>query len=790
MDKRIANNDVDTPENLAFQELNEELDGIDNDSKLISTYTKILGTFLEKVKAWAYPWLSEEDDDFQRLLELYSWRFEELKNLSERGHEIEHVISQSIAKLNESVDTVIEGWDISEQLDKAYENNKETNETISKTQELEIMRDSFQWNIRLILKDIDIKSEKFQNYSEKHQEIVLWAMQVSSGDYVHENFDWEWNIIEASQESLIQEIEHLESVYQELTIALNNETLDWNETLLEKATGKIEKKFLDIKENGTEKQKEIIWEKSFVDMQQWDFMKLWLDGEVDLKSWFLTEKKSWAWDSDVWSVYTINFWGNPEVWKLLSSIISLDISKIVIDGKVATRKWETDFTLEWGLPVSIYDGSEIIFQKFEKEFTPEQMESRVESYRENMASNVNREEFERRVNNQIEQREMNWDENDDGWLVTMLKKIVNAMAGMMWEDPIFKEVLEKERELYWYSEHDMNLIEKQGMRRFSPNGNELLRDWEFMDKLRDVSKNLWIQTDDLLIVMQAESKIDPTAVNPRSWASWLIQFMPATAKWLGTSVEAIRNMSAVEQLKYVEAYFAPYANRMKWVEDIYRVVFYPASIWKPGNWVMWSQNGTAEIVAKQNGPWITKHSRRADGLIDNDTFDRYVQAKISQFSTVVSAWSGDTPKSIREDWELRISNNIVSNPVERSSKGTTLCSKTARLNLIDLWVNSPNRWGSAKSSFQQYNRDEISWFPPSDTTAVVADLYLDASPWNRQYWHRAACFKQDWEWFVLDPYYKIPWYENSRTSPIPADAYLNHMQNRLGRNIWWAAYFK
>jgi hypothetical protein len=37
-------------------------------------------------------------------------------------------------------------------------------------------------------------------------------------------------------------------------------------------------------------------------------------------------------------------------------------------------------------------------------------------------------------------------------------------------------------------------------------------------------------------------------------------------------------MTAVEQLVYVEKYFENYAGRMNSVSDIYRVVFYPASI--------------------------------------------------------------------------------------------------------------------------------------------------------------------------------------------------------------------
>lgn len=146
----------------------------------------------------------------------------------------------------------------------------------------------------------------------------------------------------------------------------------------------------------------------------------------------------------------------------------------------------------------------------------------------------------------------------------------------------------------------------------------------------------------MLVVMQAECGLNHQAVNPTSGASGLIQFMPSTARGLGTTVEAIRQMSPVQQLVYVEKYFENYKGRMHSVEDIYRVVFYPAAIGKPDDWVFGSQNNTAGVVARQNGV-IARHSTRADGLIDNRAFARYVQAKVGQYMTMdYSGASGAT----------------------------------------------------------------------------------------------------------------------------------------------------
>jgi hypothetical protein len=65
---------------------------------------------------------------------------------------------------------------------------------------------------------------------------------------------------------------------------------------------------------------------------------------------------------------------------------------------------------------------------------------------------------------------------------------------------------------------------------------------------------------------------------PYSGAMGLVQFMPSTAKNLGTSTAELAAMTFAEQLKYVRAYLAPYASRIKSLDDCYLAVFYPAAI--------------------------------------------------------------------------------------------------------------------------------------------------------------------------------------------------------------------
>jgi hypothetical protein len=132
--------------------------------------------------------------------------------------------------------------------------------------------------------------------------------------------------------------------------------------------------------------------------------------------------------------------------------------------------------------------------------------------------------------------------------------------------------------------------------------------------------------------------------------------------------------------------------------------------------------------------------------------------------------------------------SITSRPIERSESGTTLCSKTAALNLKNLWLNVP-REASAKTSFEKYkDTDIITNIPPTDNNIEVLDLFLDASPKNKKYWHRVACVKLEWLWCVLDPYYAMPGIWNTR-SPIPLDMYMSVMKWKW-REIWWAVWYE
>lgn len=103
-----------------------------------------------------------------------------------------------------------------------------------------------------------------------------------------------------------------------------------------------------------------------------------------------------------------------------------------------------------------------------------------------------------------------------------------------------------------------------------------IQDPDFNKKLEKIASALGVDSKHLLAIMKMESRVDPAAVNSQSGATGLIQFMPDTARSLGTSVEALRGMSAVEQLDYVYKYFKMVGVKPGMeLGDLYMAVFMP-----------------------------------------------------------------------------------------------------------------------------------------------------------------------------------------------------------------------
>ena len=127
-----------------------------------------------------------------------------------------------------------------------------------------------------------------------------------------------------------------------------------------------------------------------------------------------------------------------------------------------------------------------------------------------------------------------------------------------------------------------------------------------------------------------ESKMNPSAQNPSSNAIGLIQFMPTTAKSLGTSVSELKNMSAIDQLDYVEKFFmdkkrSGLTSKVKSPEEAYLLVFYPLAVTKSNDFILGSEisDERAKKIYSQNKPFDTNK----DGFISKGEVLQYIRKK-------------------------------------------------------------------------------------------------------------------------------------------------------------------
>jgi hypothetical protein len=100
----------------------------------------------------------------------------------------------------------------------------------------------------------------------------------------------------------------------------------------------------------------------------------------------------------------------------------------------------------------------------------------------------------------------------------------------------------------------------------------------FRRRLVRLAESLGTDPDWLAAVMSRESGFRADARNPSSGAVGLIQFMPSTALGLGTTTAELSQMSAEDQLDFVERYYAAFRGRLGTMDDVYVATFWPAAV--------------------------------------------------------------------------------------------------------------------------------------------------------------------------------------------------------------------
>lgn len=147
----------------------------------------------------------------------------------------------------------------------------------------------------------------------------------------------------------------------------------------------------------------------------------------------------------------------------------------------------------------------------------------------------------------------------------------------------------------------------------------------FKAKLIAIAASLGCDASHLMAAIAFESAetFSPAVRNKLSGATGLIQFMPATAKALGTTTEALAAMTAEVQLEFVAAYFKPFKNKLKTLSDVYMAILWPKAVGKPDAYVLFASPSKAY---KQNrGLDINK-----DGQVTKGEAADKVQRKLSK----------------------------------------------------------------------------------------------------------------------------------------------------------------
>lgn len=152
----------------------------------------------------------------------------------------------------------------------------------------------------------------------------------------------------------------------------------------------------------------------------------------------------------------------------------------------------------------------------------------------------------------------------------------------------------------------------------------------FENKVKLISQKLKIDPNWLMLVMYSESGLNPRAYNPIApYPVGLIQFAQGTAIGLGTTTQALLNMSRLQQLDYVYKYFAPKAGTFKNVYDLYLYNFLPSSVGRSDAHVIGSEiSPNYALSVAQSNPAFDLNK---DGKVTISEFKTFINKRYGKY---------------------------------------------------------------------------------------------------------------------------------------------------------------
>jgi hypothetical protein len=127
----------------------------------------------------------------------------------------------------------------------------------------------------------------------------------------------------------------------------------------------------------------------------------------------------------------------------------------------------------------------------------------------------------------------------------------------------------------------------------------------FRERVRWIATTLKMDANYIMACIAWESgeSFSPSKKNMAgSGATGLIQFMPTTAKGLGTTTDKLAAMTAEDQLNFVYKYFLDAIKRhgpLVTLEDVYMSILWPAAIGQPSGYVLFDK-GKQPTAFRQN----------------------------------------------------------------------------------------------------------------------------------------------------------------------------------------------
>jgi Transglycosylase SLT domain len=209
----------------------------------------------------------------------------------------------------------------------------------------------------------------------------------------------------------------------------------------------------------------------------------------------------------------------------------------------------------------------------------------------------------------------------------------------------------------------------------------------FWIELQATAKRLKTEPAWLLNVMASESLFDPAARSglPGQTASGLLQFIESTAQSMGTTTEAIRRMSPVEQLRLVEKYLTPFRGSLNSLADVYLAVFRGFII----------EGGDTSVVAPLGK---SNKERRIYSL--NRWLDFNGDGKITKGELALAAFTTGRFQPVAPSPDKILSRNArTAICAQDFSSPRSTTKNSARRGLTRPWLNNGERDGSSNSPY-------------------------------------------------------------------------------------------